>query len=94
MGFNFRKRIKLGKLFNLNIGKSGLSLSFGKKGIRQSISTKGRGRTTLSIPGTGLYYTKSYSAKPLIKKLGQKDLFKPAGDTQSPVDEVQEFNED
>ena len=78
MGFNFRIRIKFWKLFNLNIGNSGLSLSLGKKGIRQSISTKGRGRTTLSIPGTGLYYTKSYSAKPLIKKLGQKDLFKPA----------------
>ncbi len=94
MGFNFRKRIKVGKLFNINIGKSGASISVGTKGIRQSINTKGRGRTTLSIPGTGLSYTKTYSAKPLIKKMERKDLFKPGEDNQAPMVEVQEFNED
>ena len=94
MGFNFRKRIKLGKYINLNLSKSGPSLSIGKKGMRQSINMKGVGRTTLSIPGTGLYYTKTLSAKPLLKKLGQKEFFKDQEYDLPAEEEVKQFHED
>ncbi len=94
MGFNFRKRIKLGKYVNLNLSKSGPSLSVGRKGMRQSINLKGVGRTTLSIPGTGMYYTKTMSAKPLLKKLGRKDIFDRQGKNLPSQEEVQEFDND
>ena len=39
MGLNFRKSISIFPGVRLNLSKSGVSASFGKKGIRQSIST-------------------------------------------------------
>jgi len=92
MGFNFRKRIRLGKLFSLNIGKSGASISFGGKGFRQSISTRGNARTTFSIPGTGLSYSKTLSAKKLMKKSGNRSVFRNSGgaDPEAEVDAYQE----
>lgn len=94
MGFNFRKRIRLGKLFNLNIGKSGASISFGGKGFRQSISTKGNARTTFSIPGTGLSYSKTLSAKKLFKKENNRPVFQKAGVSVNPDAEVKAYQED
>lgn len=60
MGVNFRKTKSLGKGVNLTFSKSGPSISFGKKGARVSINKNGvRGR--VSIPGSGLTYTKQKS---------------------------------
>ncbi|MCR4689315.1 MAG: DUF4236 domain-containing protein [Saccharofermentans sp.] len=70
MGLNFRKSITLFKGVKLNLSKSGPSLSFGKSGLRQSINLKGQSRTTVGIPGTGIYYTKTANVKNL---LGDKD---------------------
>ena len=61
MGLCFRKSISLGKGLKLNLSKSGPSVSFGKSGLRQSIGLNGKTRTTVGIPGTGVYYTKSSS---------------------------------
>lgn len=94
MGFNFRKRIRLGKLFNLNIGKSGASISVGKKGFRQSISTRGKARTTFSIPGTGLSYSKTLSAKKLIKKTGNRSVFEQYTSAEDPAAEVDAYQDD
>lgn len=94
MGFNFRKRIRLGKYANLNIGKSGLSLSVGRKGMRQSISTKGVSRTTFSLPGTGLSYSKSLNAKKLLKGRGMGPILGNREEEQEPEKEVQAFQED
>ena len=58
MGFNFRKSLNLGKGLKLNISKSGIGLSLGTKGIRVSSGPKGN-KLTLSIPGTGISYTKT-----------------------------------
>lgn len=58
MGFNFRKSLNLGKGLKLNIIKSGIGLSLGTKGIRVSSGPKGN-KLTLSIPGTGISYTKT-----------------------------------
>ncbi len=70
MGLNFRKSISLCKGVRLNLSKSGPSLSFGKSGLRQSINLKGQSRTTVGIPGTGVYYTKTSNVKNLF---GDKD---------------------
>ena len=63
MGFRFRKRIKLGNLLHLNIGKTGItSLSIGKKGCTFNVNSKGV-KTTLGLPGTGVSYsTKRYNS--------------------------------
>lgn len=94
MGFNFRKRIRLGKLFNLNIGKSGASISFGAKGFRQSFSTRGSSRTTFSLPGTGLSYSKTISAKSILKKFGNREVFKKESGFSDPETEVNAYRED
>lgn len=72
MGLNFRKSISIFPGVRLNLSKSGVSASFGKKGIRQSISTSGRATTTLGIPGTGVYYTKQTNVKKLAGGLKDK----------------------
>lgn len=90
MGLNFRKSITLIKGVKLNLSKSGPSLSFGKSGLRQSINLKGQGRTTIGIPGTGIYYTKNTNVKKLVKKgkekieeIGDKKKGKKAGDAEA-----------
>ncbi|MCR4642536.1 MAG: DUF4236 domain-containing protein [Lachnospiraceae bacterium] len=63
MGLHFRKSIKLCKGVKLNLGSKSASISLGTKGIHQSFSTTGRTTTSLSIPGTGVGYTKSINMK-------------------------------
>lgn len=75
MGLNFRKSISLMKGLKLNLSKSGPSISFGKSGLRQSVNLKGQTRTTVGIPGTGIYYTKQSNVKNIAGALtgGGKD---------------------
>lgn len=56
MGFRFRRSIRLLPGVTLNIGKRGVSTSFGIRGAR---ITRGHGKTrvTLGVPGTGLSHT-------------------------------------
>lgn len=63
MGFRFRKSIKLGGGFKINLSKSGIGYSFGGKGFRVAKTAKGKLRTTSSIHGTGLSYTKEFGVK-------------------------------
>ena len=75
MGLNFRKSISIAKGLKLNLSKSGPSISFGKSGLRQSVNLKGQARTTVGIPGTGVYYTKQTNVKNIAGALtgGGKD---------------------
>ncbi len=73
MGLNFRKSISLGKGLKLNLSKSGPSVSFGKSGFRQSVNLKGQERTTVGIPGTGVYYTKTSNVKNIVGGLTGKN---------------------
>ena len=59
MGLRMRKSIKICKGVRVNFSKSGTSLSFGTRGLRQTISSSGRRTTSVGIPGTGIYYTTS-----------------------------------
>ena len=63
MGFRFRKSIKIGKHFKINISKSGIGYSYGFSGFRRTHSARGGRRTTISIPGTGLSYSVSSGNK-------------------------------
>lgn len=66
MGLRFRKSISLGRGAKINFGTSSLSFSFGVPGLRKTIHTSGRTTTSIGIPGTGLYYTKTenYNTQP------------------------------
>ena len=89
MGLNFRKSISLGKGLKLNLSKSGPSVSFGKSGLRQSINLKGQARTTVGIPGTGIYYTKTNNVKNLVSGLTGKDKDKNAKNKKAATKEVE-----
>lgn len=63
MGFRFKKSLKLGKHFRINLSKSGVGYSIGGKGIRYTRSASGRKTVTTSIPGTGLSYSTNIGKK-------------------------------
>ncbi len=62
MGFRFNKSIRLGKNFRINLSKSGIGYSYGIKGYRITKTAKGKIRQTVSIPGTGISYSKEFKA--------------------------------
>ena len=68
MALRFRKSFSLGKLFKVNLSKSGIGVSAGVPGFHVSLSPKGKARRTVSIPGTGIYSTKTIGD---IKKSAQ-----------------------
>ena len=63
MSIRFRRSINLGGGLKLNLNKKSAGLSFGSKGARFSMNTDGRKTTSIGIPGTGLYWTKSGDGK-------------------------------
>lgn len=69
MGLTFSKRIKIAKGVSLNLSKSGVSLSLGVKGAKYNINSKGKSSVSLSLPGTGVGYRKSFSLKNVVNKL-------------------------
>jgi predicted Zn-dependent protease len=62
MAFRFWRRAKVLPGVTLNLSKSGGSLSFGPRGAKYTISPRGR-RTSVGIPGTGLFYTSRGSGR-------------------------------
>ena len=60
--FRFRKTIPLGRLFRLNVSKTGASLSAGRPGA--TINVRGdRVDGTVGIPGSGLSYKQRLSGR-------------------------------
>jgi hypothetical protein len=57
MAWRFRKSISMGKLFRVNISRSGVGVSVGVPGYRVSVGADGKVRRTVSIPGTGMRNT-------------------------------------
>lgn len=68
MGLRFRKSIKIAPGIKLNLGKKSSSITFGGKGARYTINSKGKRTASVGIPGTGL----SYSASTTKKKKDRK----------------------
>jgi hypothetical protein len=62
MGFRFRKSFRVGKHARINLSKSGIGASVGVKGVRVGVGPRGK-RTTLTVPGTGISYTKQTGKK-------------------------------
>lgn len=56
MAFRFFRRLKIAPGLTLNLTKRGGSLSFGPRGAKLTAGTSGV-RRTMSVPGTGLWYT-------------------------------------
>lgn len=63
MGLRFRKSIKIAPGVRMNLSKKGVGMSVGGKGARYSISATGRRTASVSIPGTGISYSRSMSGK-------------------------------
>lgn len=59
MGLRYRKSIKVGKFFRINVSKSGIGYSIGVPGARYTVSANGRRTITAGIPGTGISYSQS-----------------------------------
>jgi len=62
MSFRFWRRVKIAPGVTLNLSKSGGSLSFGPCGAKFTVGPRGK-RATAGIPGTGLFYTTTFSSK-------------------------------
>lgn len=68
MGLRFRKSIRFGKYFRINISKSGIGYSFGVPGARLTYSANGRVSSTIGIPGSGISYTTSHNRNTPAKR--------------------------
>lgn len=66
MGFRFQKRIRLLPGLTLNVSKRGVSTSLGMRGARVTFG-RGKTRTTLGVPGTGLSYTSVQSHRSRVR---------------------------
>jgi hypothetical protein len=64
MAWNFRRSRKILPGVRVNISKKSSSVSFGCRWFRRTISTTGKARTTVGLPGTGLSYTKTTGHPP------------------------------
>ena len=58
MGLRFRKRVKIIPGLWLNLSKSGISTSVGRKGLTVNLKND-KAKTTAGIPGTGLSYSET-----------------------------------
>jgi tetratricopeptide (TPR) repeat protein len=56
MSLRFWRRVRVAPGVTMNLSKRGGSLSFGPRGAKHTVGTSGR-RGTVSLPGTGLFYT-------------------------------------
>lgn len=62
MPFSFRKLFNFGPL-RVSFTKTGAGVSFGIPGIRISQQADGTRQLTLSVPGTGLRYSKKLGSR-------------------------------
>ena len=62
MGLRYRKQIKVAPGVKLNVSKSGVSTSVGKRGATMNFSGRGT-KATVGIPGSGLSYSKQLTKK-------------------------------
>jgi hypothetical protein len=65
MPLRFQRRIRVSPGISLNLNKKSVSASFGRRGAHFTVGSQGR-RTTVGLPGTGLYYTTYQKGKPGI----------------------------
>jgi hypothetical protein len=54
----FYRRVRIAPGVRLNLAKGGASVSLGGRGAWYTVSRGGRRRTTIGVPGTGVYLTR------------------------------------
>jgi len=59
MGLRIRKSFKIAKGVRVNVGKTGVGLSIGTRGLRHTIHSSGRRTSSIGLPGTGISYVKT-----------------------------------
>lgn len=59
MGLRFHKKIDLGAGVSLNVSKSGVSVSKKVGNATVNVNNKGKVKGTVSVPGTGVSYSKT-----------------------------------
>lgn len=63
MGLRFRRSFKAAPGVRINLGKKGVSASFGVRGAHYTVHSSGRKTASVGLPGTGLSYMTSWSDK-------------------------------
>jgi hypothetical protein len=76
MGFRFRRSIKIASGIRLNVSKSGVSASIGRRGATINISDKGA-KATVGIPGTGISYSENLSSAKERQQSDRSDAAAP-----------------
>jgi Protein of unknown function (DUF4236) len=72
MGLRFRKSFKVAPGVRLSVGKKGVGASFGGKGLRYSVHSSGKRRTTVGIPGSGISYSSTSGSSKSYKSSAYK----------------------
>ena len=81
MGFRFRKSIKVGKHFRINLSSKGVGYSVGGKGFRYTKTATGKSYNTYQIPGTGISYRQDLDGNASGQPVGGSERsFKPQKD--------------
>ncbi len=84
MAFRFFRRFRVAPSTTMNLSKSGPSLSFGPRGAKMPLGSKGM-RRTLRLPGTGFFYTEH---SPYSSSSGRRrGAPSRAGQTHVPVED-------
>ncbi|WP_245959470.1 DUF4236 domain-containing protein [Neobacillus piezotolerans] len=63
MGLRFRKSFKIAPGVRMTVGKTGVGVSVGGRGLRYSVHSSGRRTSTVGIPGSGLSYSSTSSGR-------------------------------
>ncbi|MFM2132041.1 MAG: hypothetical protein RL646_1244 [Verrucomicrobiota bacterium] len=62
MGFRFRRTIPLGRLFRINVSKTGVSVSAGRPGATVNVGKDGT-HVTVGAPGTGMSWREKVTSR-------------------------------
>src|SRR6478735_498414 len=90
VGLRFRKSFKIAPGVQLNVRKKSTGISFGGKGLRNTLNSTGRRTSSVGIPGTGLSYDSTKSGKSYKTSAYQKHQKLHALQKQIHADQVQE----
>ena len=67
MGLRLQRRIQILPGVHINLSKSGVGLSVGGRGAHLGIDSRGRGYSSVGLPGTGLSW-REYQHKPAAQQ--------------------------
>lgn len=78
MGLRIRRSIQLFPGLRLNLGKTGVGISAGVRGLRVGVDSRGRKYGSVGIPGTGISYRETESTRQPAST-GRRIVIKPLG---------------